>query len=98
MPASPAGRSLAAAKNGLISRAITRYPAPVRLLRAITNGWAMLRLVCFGFPCTHEARRCGRQGARDDIRALIAPILRQIEGGETAPDIRNARTLLAELV
>ena len=36
--------------------------------------------------------------AKHDIRALIAPILGQIEGGETAPDIRNARTLLAELV
>jgi hypothetical protein len=35
--------------------------------------------------------------AKDDIRALIAPILGQIEGGETAPDIRNARALLAEL-
>jgi class 3 adenylate cyclase len=36
--------------------------------------------------------------AKDDIRALIAPILGQIEGGDNAPDVRNARALLSELV
>jgi predicted ATPase len=34
--------------------------------------------------------------AKGDIRALIAPILGQIEGGETAPNIRDVRALLAE--
>ena len=40
------------------------------------------------------------QGARanEEIRALIEPILEHIEGGETAPDVRNARALLSELV
>ena len=39
------------------------------------------------------------QGARTtaEIRALIEPILAMIEGGETAPDVRNARKLLSEL-
>jgi predicted ATPase len=32
-----------------------------------------------------------------EIRALVEPILRQIEGGATAPDVCNARTLLATL-
>jgi len=36
--------------------------------------------------------------ASDEIRALIEPILGQIEGGETAPDVRNAHALLSELV
>jgi class 3 adenylate cyclase/predicted ATPase len=33
-----------------------------------------------------------------DPRALLEPILAMIEGGATARDVRNARTLLAELV
>jgi class 3 adenylate cyclase/predicted ATPase len=33
-----------------------------------------------------------------DPRALLHPILATIEGGETSRDVRNARTLLAELV
>lgn len=37
-------------------------------------------------------------GANNDPRALLEPILATIEGGETAPDVRNARSLLAELV
>jgi len=35
--------------------------------------------------------------AKDDIRVPIAPILGRIEGGKTAPDVRNARALRAEL-
>ena len=39
------------------------------------------------------------QGTRatDEVRALIEPILSHIEGGETTPDVRNARTLLSTL-
>ncbi len=39
------------------------------------------------------------QGRRPnaEIRALVEPVLGQIEGGATAPDVRNARTLLAAL-
>jgi class 3 adenylate cyclase/predicted ATPase len=37
-------------------------------------------------------------GADNDPRALLEPILAMIEGGETAHDVRNARSLLAELV
>jgi len=39
------------------------------------------------------------QGARadDEVRALIEPILSHIEGGETTPDVRNARALLSAL-
>jgi class 3 adenylate cyclase/predicted ATPase len=33
-----------------------------------------------------------------EIRALIEPALATIEGGETAPDVRNARELLAQLL
>jgi class 3 adenylate cyclase/predicted ATPase len=35
--------------------------------------------------------------ANAEIHALITPILGQIEGGETAPDVQNARALLSEL-
>jgi class 3 adenylate cyclase len=40
------------------------------------------------------------QGTRTaaEIRALIEPALAAIEGGETAPDVRNARGLLAQLL
>jgi predicted ATPase len=39
------------------------------------------------------------QGSRPnaEIRALVEPVLGQIEGGATAPDVRNARKLLAAL-
>jgi class 3 adenylate cyclase len=39
------------------------------------------------------------QGARadDEVRALVEPILSHIEGGETTPDVRNARSLLSTL-
>jgi predicted ATPase len=37
-------------------------------------------------------------GANKDPRALLEPILATIEGGETTRDVRNARSLLAELV
>jgi class 3 adenylate cyclase/predicted ATPase len=37
-------------------------------------------------------------GANNDPRALLEPILATIEGGETTRDVRNARSLLAELV
>jgi predicted ATPase len=33
-----------------------------------------------------------------DPRALLEPILAAIEGGESTRDVRNARTLLAELL
>lgn len=33
-----------------------------------------------------------------EIRALIEPALAMIEGGETAPDVLNARGLLAQLL
>jgi hypothetical protein len=33
-----------------------------------------------------------------EIRALIEPALAAIEGGETAPDVRDARGLLARLL
>jgi class 3 adenylate cyclase len=36
-------------------------------------------------------------GSNDDPRALLEPILAQIEGGETMSDVRNARALLAEI-
>jgi predicted ATPase/class 3 adenylate cyclase len=35
--------------------------------------------------------------ANDDLRSLITPVLAMIEGGETAPDVRDARALLADL-
>ena len=40
------------------------------------------------------------QGTRtaEQIRALIEPALAAIEGGETAPDVRNARELLSRLL
>ena len=37
------------------------------------------------------------EGAPNDPRALLEPILAEIEGGETTRDVRNARTLLAEI-
>ena len=36
-------------------------------------------------------------GSPNDRRALLEPILRQIEGGETMRDVRSARALLAEI-
>ena len=36
--------------------------------------------------------------ADHEIRTLVEPILDQIEGGATAPDVRNARALIAELI
>ena len=37
------------------------------------------------------------EGAPNDPRALLEPILAEIEGGETTRDVRNARALLAEI-
>jgi predicted ATPase len=37
------------------------------------------------------------EGAPNDPRALLEPILAVIEGGETTRDVRNARALLAEI-
>ena len=37
------------------------------------------------------------KGAPNDPRALLEPILAEIEGGETTRDVRNARALLAEI-
>jgi predicted ATPase len=36
-------------------------------------------------------------GSTNDPRALLEPILAQIEGGKTTRDVRNARALLAEI-
>jgi class 3 adenylate cyclase/predicted ATPase len=44
------------------------------------------------------ARLWRDSGANNDLRALLEPILATIEGGENAHDVRNARSLLAELV
>jgi hypothetical protein len=37
------------------------------------------------------------EGALNDPRALLEPILAEIEGGETTRDVRNARALLAKI-
>jgi tetratricopeptide (TPR) repeat protein len=45
-----------------------------------------------------DLARLGREaGSRNDPRALLEPILAQIEGGESTRDVRNARALLAEI-
>jgi predicted ATPase len=46
----------------------------------------------------NDLARLWREGnSNNDVRALIEPILAGIEGGETAPDVREARDLLAAL-
>lgn len=35
--------------------------------------------------------------ADHEIRVLVGPVLDQIEGGATAPDVRNVRARLAQL-
>jgi predicted ATPase len=47
---------------------------------------------------TDLARLWREAGSPNDPRALLEPILAQIEGGETTRDVRNARALLAETV
>jgi predicted ATPase len=44
-----------------------------------------------------DLARLWREGAPNDPRALLEPILAAIEGGETTRDVRNARALLAEI-
>ena len=46
---------------------------------------------------TDLARLWRDAGSPNDPRALLEPILATIEGGETTPDVRNARALLAEI-
>ena len=46
---------------------------------------------------TDLARLSRQVGAHNDPRALLEPILAEIEGGETTRDVRNARALLAEM-
>jgi class 3 adenylate cyclase/tetratricopeptide (TPR) repeat protein len=46
---------------------------------------------------TDLARLWRDTGSPKDPRALLEPILATIEGGETTPDVRNARALLVEL-
>jgi predicted ATPase len=46
---------------------------------------------------TDLARLWRDTGSPDDPRALLDPILAQIEGGETTRDVRAARALLAEV-
>ena len=48
-------------------------------------------------PATDLARFWSETSSPNDPRALLEPILDAIEGGETAPYVRNARALLAEL-
>jgi predicted ATPase len=43
------------------------------------------------------ARLWRDKGSPNDPRALLEPILAQIEGGGTTRDVRNARALLAEI-
>jgi hypothetical protein len=47
---------------------------------------------------TDLARLWREAGSPNDPRALLEPILAQIEGGEATRDVRNARALLAETV
>ena len=47
---------------------------------------------------TDLARLWGEAGSPNNPRALLEPILAQIEGGETTRDVRNARALLAKVV
>jgi len=44
------------------------------------------------------ARLWRRSKSNHDIHSLLEPILATIEGGETAPDVRDARSLLAAIV
>ena len=46
---------------------------------------------------TDLARLRRDTGSPTDLRALLEPILAQIEGGESMRDVRNARALLAEI-
>ena len=46
---------------------------------------------------TELARLWREAGAPNDPRALLEPILAEIEGGEATRDVRNARALLAEI-
>lgn len=46
---------------------------------------------------TELARLWRDAGSRNDPCTLLAPILAQIDGGETTRDVRNARALLAEI-
>jgi predicted ATPase len=43
------------------------------------------------------ARLRRETGSPNGARALLEPILAQVEGGETTRDVRNARELLAEI-
>ena len=43
------------------------------------------------------ARLWRETGSPNDPRALLQPILAQIEGGDATRDVRNARALLAEI-
>ena len=46
----------------------------------------------------NDLARLWRAGkSNNDVRVLIEPILAEIEGGEAAPDVREARELLAAL-
>src|SRR5208282_125829 len=47
---------------------------------------------------TDLARLWCSAGSGGDPRPLLGPILAAIEGGETTRDVRNARSLLAEIV
>ena len=47
---------------------------------------------------TDLSRLWGDTGSGGDPRGLLEPILAAIEGGETTPDVRNARMLLAEII
>ena len=47
---------------------------------------------------TDLARLRRDTGSPNEPRALLEPILAEIEGGETAKDVQNARVLLAEMV
>jgi predicted ATPase len=46
---------------------------------------------------TDLARLWREADTPNDPRALLEPILAEIEGGETTRDVRNARALLAEI-
>jgi hypothetical protein len=56
-----------------------------------------------GVPPARTARRdrpratMRNTGSTNDPRALLEPILAQIEGGKTTRDVRNARALLVEI-